>query len=143
MNRAELVDKLAANHMLSRAAADRILDDVFDSVIQAVKKHGSIRFVGFGSFTSVKRAARRARNPHTGEAVKVAARTVPKFVPGAAFKAAIDPKAAAAKKAKAQPAAPAARNASSKGDGRGSAKAASGKADGRGAARKPARAGAR
>lgn len=118
MNRAELVQRLAASHDLTKAGADRILDDVFGSIVAAVKKHGSIRFVGFGSFTAVKRAARKSRNPLTGKAVKVPARTVPKFVPGSAFKAVLDPKSAAKKAQAAAAKKPAVRKAGAKMPGR-------------------------
>lgn len=97
MNRIELVEKIAANHGLSKAGADRIIDDVFQSIVAAVKKGDGFGYVGFGSFKTVARAARKGRNPLTGEDVKIPATKVPKFVAGAAFKAAIDPKAAARK----------------------------------------------
>jgi len=62
--------------------------------------------VGFGTFKQVARAARTGLNPSSGEKIKIAAQKVPKFVPGAAFKAAVDPKAAKrkAEKAAAKPA---------------------------------------
>ncbi len=123
MNRIELVEKLAAEHDLSKAAAARILDTVFSSIVAAVKKGDTASFVGFGTFRQVKRAARTGFNPRTGEAVKIAAMKVPKFVPGAGFKAAVDPKraerkAAGAAKAGARKSAakkPAARKAARKG----------------------------
>ena len=101
MNRIELVEKIAAHHGLSKAGADRIIDDVFQSIVAAVKKGDGFGYVGFGSFKTVARAARKGRNPLTGEDVKIPATKVPKFVAGAAFKAAIDPKAAARKAEKA------------------------------------------
>lgn len=101
MNRIELVEKIAANHGLSKAGADRIIDDVFQSIVASVKKGDGFGYVGFGSFKAVARAARKGRNPLTGEDVKIPATKVPKFVAGAAFKAAIDPKAAARKAEKA------------------------------------------
>jgi DNA-binding protein HU-beta len=99
MNRIELVEKLAAEHDLSKAGAARILDTVFSSIIAAVKKGDTASFVGFGTFRQAKRAARTGFNPRTGEPVKIAAMKVPKFVPGASFKAAVDPKRAERKAA--------------------------------------------
>lgn len=101
MNRIELVEKLAAEHDLSKAGAARILDTVFTSIVAAVKKGDTASFVGFGTFRQAKRAARTGFNPRTGEAVKISAMKVPKFVPGAGFKAAVDPKRAERKAANA------------------------------------------
>lgn len=97
MNRLELVEKLAAEHELSRAQAGRVLKTVVDTIVTAVKKGDTVGIVGFGTFKQVARAARKGFNPQAGEAIKIPARKVPKFVPGAAFKAAVDPKAAARK----------------------------------------------
>ena len=101
MNRVELIEKLAAEHDLSKAAAGRILDTLIQSIVGAVKKGEAVQLVGFGTFKQVARAARTGYNPREGKAIKIAATKVPKFVPGAAFKAAVDPKAAARKAAKA------------------------------------------
>lgn len=100
MNRAELIEKIAAKNELSKAAAGRVLETLIDTIQTAVKKGDSVQLVGFGTFTSVKRAARTGKNPQTGAAVKIPAATVPKFKPGAAFKAAVDPKLAKRKAAK-------------------------------------------
>jgi DNA-binding protein HU-beta len=102
MNRSELIEKLIAkNADLSKATAGRILDTVIESIQTAVKKGDSVTLVGFGTFKSVKRAARVGKNPSTGAALKIPAGTVPKFTAGSKFKAAVDPKAAARKAAKA------------------------------------------
>jgi len=66
-----------------------------------VKKGDAVQLVGFGTFKSAKRAARTGKNPATGAALKIPASTVPKFVPGAKFKAVVDPKAAKRKAEKA------------------------------------------
>lgn len=99
MNRAELIERIASSNEMSRAAADRLVDSVFQAIIESVRSGDGLSIVGFGTFKSVDRAARTARNPATGEEIKVAARKVPKFVPGSAFKAALDPKAGAKKAA--------------------------------------------
>lgn len=101
MNRIELVEKIATAHTVSKAEAARILETVTGSIIAAVKKDDPVQLVGFGTFKQVARAARTGLNPSTGEKIKIAAAKLPKFVPGSAFKAAIDPKAAKRKADKA------------------------------------------
>lgn len=100
MNRIELVEKIADEHGLTKAGAARILDTVFSSIVTAVKKNEGFSYVGFGTFKQHARPARKGHNPRTGEALKLPATKIPKFVPGTAFKAAVDPKAAARKAAK-------------------------------------------
>ncbi|PPE70293.1 HU family DNA-binding protein [Caldimonas thermodepolymerans] len=99
MNRIELIEKIASSHDLSKAAAGRILDTLIDTIVGAVKKGDTVQLVGFGTFKQVSRAARTGFNPREGKAIKIPAAKVPKFVPGSAFKAAVDPKAAARKAA--------------------------------------------
>lgn len=107
MNRIELVEKIASTHNTSKAEAARILETITGAIVGAVKKGDPVQLVGFGTFKQVARAARSGFNPQAGTKIKIAAQKVPKFVPGAAFKAAVDPKAAKRKadKAAAKPAA--------------------------------------
>lgn len=100
MNKAELIELLASKHSLSKAEAGRILETLLDTVVTTVKKGGSVTIPGFGSFKPHSRAARNGVNPSTGAKIKIAAVKLPKFTPGAGFKAAVDPKAAARKAAK-------------------------------------------
>lgn len=95
MNKSELVEATAKAADISKAAAERALSAMIDSVVKTVSKGDSVTLVGFGTFKSAKRAARTGKNPKTGEALKIAATTVPKFSAGATFKAAV-----AGKKAK-------------------------------------------
>ncbi len=106
MNQTDLIQRLADQHQLSKAEAGRILDTLLDTVVTAVKKGDAVTIPGFGSFKQHARAARNGVNPSTGDKIKIPAAKLPKFTPGATFKAAVDPKAAARKAAKA-PAAPA------------------------------------
>jgi DNA-binding protein HU-beta len=94
MNRIELVEKIASTHTLSKAEAARILETVTGAIVAAVKKGDPVQLIGFGTFKQVARAARSGFNPQAGTKIKIAAQKVPKFVPGSAFKAAVDPKAA-------------------------------------------------
>jgi DNA-binding protein HU-beta len=99
MNKTDLIQRLADQHQLSKAEAGRILDTLLDTVVTAVKKGDSVTVPGFGTFKQHARAARNGVNPSTGEKIKIAAAKLPKFTPGATFKAAVDPKAAARKAA--------------------------------------------
>ncbi|MDE2344104.1 MAG: HU family DNA-binding protein [Betaproteobacteria bacterium] len=95
MNKSELIDAIAKDADLSKAAAERALSATIDAVVKAVAKGDTVTLVGFGTFKSSKRAARTGRNPQTGKELKIAATTVPRFTAGASFKAAV-----AGKKAK-------------------------------------------
>lgn len=106
MNRVEFIEEIVVAHGVSKAEAGRILETLTSTIVTAVKKGDSVSLVGFGTFKQVARAARIGLNPSSGEKIKIAAQKVPKFVPGAAFKAAVDPRAAKrkAEKSAAKPA---------------------------------------
>ena len=101
MNKAELIDALAAR-LGDKRAATQALDAVLTEVQNAVTKGDKVAITGFGVFEKKVRAARTARNPRTGEAVKVKKTSVPAFRPGAGFRELVAsgkvPKVAAAKK---------------------------------------------
>ena len=101
MNKAELIEALAAR-LGDRKTATAALDAVLAEVQQAVTKGDRVAITGFGVFEKRVRGARTARNPRTGEAVKVKKTSVPAFRAGAGFKDMVAsgrvPKAAAAKK---------------------------------------------
>jgi DNA-binding protein HU-beta len=90
MNKTELIDTIAQECDLSKAAAQRALDYVMSAVIGAVTKGNAVQLVGFGSFSSGTRAARTGRNPRTGEEIKIAAAKTVKFTAGKAFKDAVN-----------------------------------------------------
>ena len=116
MNKTDLIQRLADKHQLSKAEAGRVLETLLDTIVTSVKKGDAVTIPGFGSFKQHARAARSGVNPSTGEKIKIAAAKLPKFTPGATFKAAVDPKAAARKAAKAdaKPAAKPAKKAAAK-----------------------------
>ena len=87
MNKAELIEVLTAELQTDRAAASRAVEGVVDAIVRAVTKGESVTITGFGVFERRRRAARVARNPRTGETVKVKPTSVPAFRPGAQFKA--------------------------------------------------------
>ena len=97
MNKTELTEKLAVQHELSKAEAGRILETLLETIVTTVKKGESVVLPGFGSFKQHARAARNGVNPASGAKIKIAAAKLPKFTAGSAFKAAVDPKAAARK----------------------------------------------
>jgi len=85
----DLVAAAADAADLSQAQAKKAVDAVFGAITEGLKKGDKVQLVGFGTFTVRKRAARTAKNPRTGEPVKVAAAKVPGFRAGAALKAAV------------------------------------------------------
>lgn len=90
MNKAELIDAVAAGADLSKADAGRAVDAVVDSVTSALAKGQQVSVVGFGTFSVKHRAARSGRNPRTGETIQIAASNVPGFKAGKALKDAVN-----------------------------------------------------
>lgn len=89
MNKSELIEHIAKQADLSKAAAGRALEALIGGVKSTLKKNNSVTLVGFGTFSVTKRAARSGRNPRTGAAIKIKAAKVPKFRPGKALKDAL------------------------------------------------------
>jgi DNA-binding protein HU-beta len=98
MNKSELIEAVAKEADLSKAATEKVLSAITAAIVKAVSKGDVVSLIGFGSFKSSKRAARTGRNPQTGKELKIAATTVPRFTAGAGFKAAVSGKKAAKKK---------------------------------------------
>jgi DNA-binding protein HU-beta len=86
MTKAQFTAKLADKLKMKKAETGRIVDEFTEMVIGAMKKGDRVRFPGFGTFKVSKRKARIARNPQTGEPVRVPARTVPRFTPAKELK---------------------------------------------------------
>ena len=89
MNKAELIDELTEKLGTDRRQARTAVENVVDTIVRAVHKGDSVTITGFGVFEQRRRAARVARNPRTGETVKVKPTSVPAFRPGAQFKAVV------------------------------------------------------
>ena len=87
MNKAELIEVLTARLETDRRQATDAVEHLIDAIVRAVQKGESVTITGFGVFERRRRAARVARNPRTGETVKVKPTSVPAFRPGAQFKA--------------------------------------------------------
>jgi DNA-binding protein HU-beta len=86
VNKTELIEHIAKQADISKAAATRALEALIGGVKTTLKKNGSVSIVGFGTFAVSKRASRTGRNPRTGAAIKIKAAKVPKFRPGKALK---------------------------------------------------------
>jgi DNA-binding protein HU-beta len=86
VNKTELIEHIAKQADISKAAATRALEALIGGVKTTLKKNGSVSIVGFGTFAVSKRAARTGRNPRTGDAIKIKSAKVPKFRPGKALK---------------------------------------------------------
>ena len=86
MTKIELVDKMAKEAKVSKAAAAKALDSFVDGVKKALKKGDKVVLIGFGTFSVSQRKARKGRNPQTGKEIKIPARKAPKFSAGKALK---------------------------------------------------------
>jgi len=86
MTKADLVEKMATDAGVSKAAAAKALDSLIDGIVKSVKKGNKVALVGFGTFALSKRKARKGRNPRTGETISIKAAKVPKFTAGKSFK---------------------------------------------------------
>jgi DNA-binding protein HU-beta len=86
MTKTDIVEKIAKDADISKAAAEKALNSFMDIVKKALKKGDKVALVGFGTFAISKRAARNGRNPRTGETIKIKAAKVPKFTAGKGFK---------------------------------------------------------
>lgn len=86
MNRSELCARIAARSPLSRADAATAVDAVVSAIADALERGEAVNIAGFGKFSTNHRTARKGRNPRTGEAVTIPARTVPTFKAGKALR---------------------------------------------------------
>ncbi|MCB0395568.1 MAG: HU family DNA-binding protein [Flavobacteriales bacterium] len=85
MNKGDLINKIAGDAGISKAQAEKALNSFIDGTVAAVKKGDKVTLVGFGTFSSAKRAARTGRNPQTGATIKIPAKKVVKFKVGTEF----------------------------------------------------------
>ena len=83
MTKAELIDQMAKDANISKAAAAAALNSFIDGIGKALKKkNGKVTLVGFGTFKKVYRKTRKGRNPQTGELIKIKGKNVVKFSAG-------------------------------------------------------------
>ena len=90
VNKSQLIDQIAADADISKAAAGRALHSFIEAVSGALKDGDSVALVGFGTFSVRERAARSGRNPQTGETIQIAAANIPSFKAGKALKDAVN-----------------------------------------------------
>ncbi|WLR53103.1 HU family DNA-binding protein [Bacillus tianshenii] len=89
MNKTELINAVAEASELSKKDATKAVDAVFDSIMDALKEGDKVQLIGFGNFEVRERAARKGRNPQTGDEIEIPASKVPAFKPGKALKDAV------------------------------------------------------
>ena len=86
MNKTELIDSIATQADISKAAAGRALDAAVETIKAALKAGDTVNLIGFGTFAVGKRAARTGRNPRTGKTLEIKAAKSPKFRAGKGLK---------------------------------------------------------
>ncbi len=89
MNRTELINAVASTADLSKKKATEAIDAATTTITKALKKGDSVTLLGFGTFSVRKRAARKGRNPQTGEPIKIKASKTAAFKPGKALRDAL------------------------------------------------------
>ncbi len=89
MNKTELIESIAKNAELTKKESSRALEAMLDAITKSLKKGKKVSLMGFGSFTTKKRASRTGRNPQTGASIKIKAKKVAKFNPGKALREAV------------------------------------------------------
>jgi DNA-binding protein HU-beta len=90
MNKTEMIEHIATQADISKAAAGRALEALIGGIKTTLKRGGTVSLVGFGTFVVGKRAARTGRNPRTGAAIKIKSAKLPKFRAGKGLKDAVN-----------------------------------------------------
>lgn len=90
VNKADLVQSVSDKSMLTKMAAEKVLNAVLDSIREAIEKGESVRLAGFGSFDVVAAAPRTGRNPATGERIEIPARLRVRFTPSRSLRETVD-----------------------------------------------------
>lgn len=85
MNKTDLIDAIAADAGISKAAAKAALDSVTNNITNTLKEGGKVSLIGWGTWSVSKRPAREGRNPQTGATIEIAEKNIVKFKPGAAL----------------------------------------------------------
>ncbi|MGZ4030642.1 MAG: HU family DNA-binding protein [Tumebacillaceae bacterium] len=86
MNKTDLINLVSEKAEISKKDATKAVDAVFDGIVEALAAGDKVQLIGFGNFETRERAARKGRNPQTGEEIEIAASKVPGFKPGKQFK---------------------------------------------------------
>lgn len=89
MNKTDLVNKVAEQGELTKKDAAKAVDALFETITNSLKNGDKIQLIGFGNFEVRERAARKGRNPQTGQEIEIAASKLPAFTPGKSLKDAV------------------------------------------------------
>lgn len=89
MNKTELINAVAEGSELSKKDSTRVVESVMETITTALKNGEKVEILGFGAFSVSERAARKGRNPQTGEEIEIAASKVPTFKAGKNLKDAV------------------------------------------------------
>lgn len=89
MNKTELIQAVAEKSELSKKDATQVVDALFETITNTLAKEEKVQLIGVGTFEVRERAARKGRNPQTGEEIEIAAAKVPAFKPGKEYKEAV------------------------------------------------------
>jgi DNA-binding protein HU-beta len=92
VNKADLIERIAKDAGINKTQADSAINSVLSGIEGELKRGGRVTLVGFGTFSVGARKARTGRNPQTGKAIKIAAKKVAKFTPGAELKGTVNKK---------------------------------------------------
>lgn len=92
MNKRELIETVSSKAEITKKEADAVVNATLDGIIEGLASEGKVIIPGFGSFEVRNKTAREARNPRTGEKIKIAAKRAPTFKPGKAMKDAVEKK---------------------------------------------------
>jgi len=90
MNKSDLIDAMAEDAGVTKAAAKKALESFLGNVEGSLKKGNRVSLVGFGSWSVSRRAAREGRNPQTGKTIKIAAKNVVKFKAGSDLQSSVN-----------------------------------------------------
>ena len=89
MNKRDLIARISQDTGATKSSTAAAIDSLLDGITRALKKGDAITFVGFGTFRTTQRRARVAKNPRTGDAIKIPRRRVVRFTAGKALKSAV------------------------------------------------------
>ncbi|MCK9294373.1 MAG: HU family DNA-binding protein [Desulfobulbaceae bacterium] len=82
MNKTDLINQIAESANITKVNADRVLICMLEAITDSLQKGENVTLIGFGTFSTSKRSARAGRNPQSGKAIKIPAKTVVKFKAG-------------------------------------------------------------
>lgn len=92
MNKTQLIDAVAASTGLTKVDSEKAIKATMNAISGELQGGGGVTLIGFGTFSVMKRAARKGKNPRTGESIKIPAKSVAKFKPGKALTEAVNSK---------------------------------------------------